>query len=244
MNNFNKKINLGSKEISYSIRRYFVDKFFFANIKLFSERTKILDIGGKKNKKRGKFNINLFNLDVKYVNIDKDAEPDFLCDAVSIPVEDNSYDGIILAEVLEHIYQPKTIIKEAFRILKPGGHLLITIPFMYPMHADPEDYNRFTETWFLKALEETGFEVLKIEYHGGFFAVLANNFRLLANDLNKISSLKKFQIKNYILKYWYLFLSNYYFIKDIKFNQRGRNNNFLEKFTTGFGVICRKNFYG
>jgi len=75
--------------LSYSIRRYYVDIFYSKHIRLFSKSAKILDIGGLKNIKRGLFNINKFNLKVKYLNLDPKTNPDFVANANNIPLKNN-----------------------------------------------------------------------------------------------------------------------------------------------------------
>ena len=100
-------------DISYSFRRYYVDRFFIQKIGIFSENSFILDMGGKKINKRGCFDISDYDLNVKYANLNKSTEPDFYCDIISIPVNGNSFDGVILSEVIEHLPDPIPVLKEA-----------------------------------------------------------------------------------------------------------------------------------
>lgn len=60
---------------------------------------------------------------------------------------DGSLDGILCSEVLEHVPEFWTALAEMARVLKPGGRLLITCPFLYPLHG-PQDYWRFTPQAF------------------------------------------------------------------------------------------------
>ena len=68
-------------------------------------------------------------------------------DLLALPFIDATFDGVVLTEVLEHCVDPKAAIAEVGRILKPGGLLLVTSPFLWPDHrtADYADYWRFTE---------------------------------------------------------------------------------------------------
>jgi SAM-dependent methyltransferase len=80
-----------------------------------------------------------------------DAE-DIHGDVLALPLDDNSIDGFVLTEVLEHCTDPPRAIREVWRVLKPGGLLLVTSPFVWPEHATANyrDYWRFTrQGWYL-----------------------------------------------------------------------------------------------
>jgi SAM-dependent methyltransferase len=72
---------------------------------------------------------------------DEDAKGDLL----ALPFQSDAFDGVILTEVLEHCIDPKAATAEVFRVLKPGGLLLVTSPFLWPTHQteDYKDYWRF-----------------------------------------------------------------------------------------------------
>jgi SAM-dependent methyltransferase len=67
-----------------------------------------------------------------------------VADAHRLPFKTKSVDSIILQAVIEHVQNPNRVIDEAFRVLKPGGHLYLEVPFLQGFHADPHDYQRFT----------------------------------------------------------------------------------------------------
>lgn len=121
------------------------------NKKLIKDRvfsgSNILNIGsgglggcGKWLWKNNKFaNKNIYNFDIQIgelVNVCGDAH--------ILPFKDNSFDSVILQAVLEHVIEPKIVINESLRILKPGGVIYIEVPFLQGFHADPHDYQRFT----------------------------------------------------------------------------------------------------
>lgn len=159
--------------LSVSVRRHFVDNFFFSHAGEFTGEKAILDIGGKKKSKRGLFDIGKFAQNVKYVNIDKTTEPDILSDAASLPLPDASFNIVILGETLEHVPEPLLVLKEAWRILQPGGTIYASVPFIYPIHADPFDFGRYTDYYWKEISRKAGFNDILIERHGGMFAVLA-----------------------------------------------------------------------
>lgn len=68
-------------------------------------------------------------------------------DLLSLPFHEAAFDGVILTEVLEHCVDPKAAMAEVLRVLKPGGLVLVTSPFLWPDHRteDYKDYWRFTE---------------------------------------------------------------------------------------------------
>lgn len=160
-----------NKPTNTSVRKYFVDKFFFENSDLI--QGEVIDIGGKKKRKRGSFDINTVSAQVTYVNIEESTNPDILASAENIPVNDGSFDTAIMRELLEHVQDPKKILRECHRLLRKSGTLLITVPFMIGIHGDPQDYGRYTESYWEMVAKETHFSIQKIERQGSIFAVLA-----------------------------------------------------------------------
>jgi len=70
---------------------------------------------------------------------------DLVADAHNMSsVEDNSIDCVVTMSTLEHVRHPTQVISEIHRILKPGGTVFINVPFVFPYHADPDDFYRFS----------------------------------------------------------------------------------------------------
>lgn len=84
------------------------------------------------------------------------ARPDIFADASRLPLHDASIDTVILLEVLEHLRHPAQVLSEIARVLRPGGHLLLTMPFLYPVHDAPHDYQRYTCHGLARELEAAG----------------------------------------------------------------------------------------
>ncbi len=78
------------------------------------------------------------------LNIECFEEVDIAADAHCLPFEDNSLDGIHANALLEHVERPEVIVKEVYRVLKPGGMVYTIQPFMHPYHGHPRDYHRFS----------------------------------------------------------------------------------------------------
>ena len=88
------------------------------------------------------------NLDLCVVRTDIESfegSTDLVSDAHCLPFCANSFDTIMLIEVLEHLREPQLFFEEAISVLKPGGRLFITVPYMYHEHGDPFDFFRFSE---------------------------------------------------------------------------------------------------
>lgn len=88
---------------------------------------------------------------------------DIYYDGQTIPLDDASIDSVLSTQTLEHVPNPEQIVTEWARILRPGGQLLLTMPFMWPEHEMPYDFQRYTTNGLRKLLEENGFEIFKQE---------------------------------------------------------------------------------
>lgn len=152
-----------------SCRRSHVDSYLTALAPTMCGR--VLDIGGKKAGPRGAFRIPA-HVQCEYLNLDPATRPDHLCNAERIDVLDGGFDGFLLIEVLEHLEHPEIVLSEASRILRPGGWGIVTMPFMYPVHADPADMQRWTADKLRRELVRAGFAEICIQPMGGPFNVI------------------------------------------------------------------------
>lgn len=84
-----------------------------------------------------------------------------ICDARRLPFKDASIDMIICESMLEHVPDPQAVVAEISRVVKPGGYLYIAVPFLYPFHASPSDYHR----WTFPGLKE-GFQDFEVAESG------------------------------------------------------------------------------
>ena len=67
-----------------------------------------------------------------------------VADAADLPFRDASFDMVISESLLEHCPEPERVIAEIQRVVRPGGYVYCSVPFLYPFHASPGDYTRFT----------------------------------------------------------------------------------------------------
>lgn len=101
-----------------------------------------------------------------------------------VNVADASFDTIFCSSVLEHIWDHRMMWQEMTRSLKPGGSMIMGVPFIYGLHEVPHDYFRWTRYAFEKACEENGLEIVELEPYGGGVDVVAD---LLVRSLGILS---------------------------------------------------------
>lgn len=105
----------------------------------------IFDIGSKD--AEGSYAFGLPPSGAKVVCVDMQEGPgvDLVADAHDLHmVANDSVDFVISVSVLEHVRYPQKVMQEIYRIIKPGGIVYISVPFVFPFHADPDDFYRFS----------------------------------------------------------------------------------------------------
>lgn len=124
---------------------------------------------------------------------------DTVCLATALPYEGNKFDTIFSTQVLEHVYDHHSMIKESFRVLKPGGSMILTVPFTWELHEEPYDFFRITKHGLKELFEEAGFEITYIKPNGGKWAAM---FQMMINTI--YSTFKYKTVKAKILKIIFL----------------------------------------
>jgi SAM-dependent methyltransferase len=89
--------------------------------------------------------------------------PDLYYDGKTVPFGNDSFDLVISTQVLEHVPSPGMLVREMVRVLKPGGVLILTLPFVYPEHEIPYDFFRFTRYGIEAILAENGLTLQFLE---------------------------------------------------------------------------------
>lgn len=92
----------------------------------------------------------------------KDSKVDYFYDGKKLPFNDASFDAIVCFEVFEHVFNIEEVLAEIYRVLKPNGQLLISIPFAWDEHEIPYDFARYTSFGITHILNKNNFEVVKL----------------------------------------------------------------------------------
>jgi SAM-dependent methyltransferase len=102
---------------------------------------------------------------------------DLSCDlSQPLPFADASFDTLILSDVLEHIPEPERLWREMTRVLAPGGHVIMNVPFYYSVHAHPHDYYRYTNFALERFVQLNGLELRCLVPLGGINEIIADLF--------------------------------------------------------------------
>ena len=206
-------------------RRRLLDELLFRYLD--QMRGIVIDIGGEQKSQRGFFRPPEKDAVKRLwysVNITPDASPHIYGDAHCLPLSSNSVDCVLCCEVLEHIKDPRQCCNEIWRVLKPGGAAFISVPFLFPIHADPDDYQRFTPSG-LKILT-SDFVSVKIIPMGGSLGTLGELIVSAGNSMEKYRLIRRFIKLFGRVMIW--------------FERKIGANRFHGAFSTGYFVEARK----
>ena len=132
---------------------------------------------------------------------------DVFYDGKKLPFEDNRFDSILCSEVFEHIFNLEEILKELNRVLKPGGKILITCPFVWNEHEAPFDYARYTRFALESLITKTGYSNVEYSKAGNFISVIAQLTTLYFFSHFK-GPIRNFFITRWIYKFLFFFIPN------------------------------------
>lgn len=158
-----------SRFIFTSYRRRNIDRDLEKYKKYFSGR--VLDVGG--GRKGGAFQKPRVK-EWLVVDIDKSSRPDVIANVEKLPFKDCFFDSLKATELFEYVERPIKGIRECFRVLKPGGYFILSIPFMHPLHSNPYDYQRLTKDKLRKIFNKRRGRFVVLKEQGYFFTVLGD----------------------------------------------------------------------
>ena len=94
------------------------------------------------------------------------GHPDLFGDGQCLPFRDAHFDNVLALDVLEHLSQPDRCVREAARVLRNGGQLIVQTPFLYPLHDMPHDFQRWTLPGLEVLLKQAGFQIVERHIFG------------------------------------------------------------------------------
>lgn len=89
----------------------------------------------------------------------RDFQAEVYYDGKSFPFPDGSFDAVLCSQVFEHVFTPGEFLAEINRVLRPGGLLLLTVPFVWDEHEQPHDFARYSSFGLQALLERAGFAI-------------------------------------------------------------------------------------
>lgn len=192
-------------------------------------RDVVLDLGGKRENKRGSFQPPEHEAQAWwYLNLDWITKPNIFADVTKTPLKPNSMDCILCTEVLEHLKDPQACVDEIHRLLRDDGLVFASTPFFYPVHADPCDFQRFTEDGLRYLFRN--FRSVEVYRMGGYVGVLGLLVELGITGLEGNSLIYKF------LRWSMKWISRW--LIQIDLHGFETENPSWQKFTTGYFIAA------
>lgn len=126
---------------------------------------------------------------------------DIISDITAIPEPENSFDAIMCIEVFEHLPEPIKAIKEFSRLLRPGGHLILTAPFCSLTHFAPYYfYTGFNRNFYQEHLSKNGFDIIELVENGNYFEYLGQECRRVPSIGEKYANKKTNIYQSFAMK--------------------------------------------
>lgn len=191
----------------------------------------VLDIGGRN---RGLFQKPKDKVkEWIFADINDEYKPDMILDVTNMKqITSNSIDVINAIELFEHVEDIKKGLNECYRVLKENGNLIISIPFLFPIHADPYDFQRWTDYKWRIELKECGFSIQEFIVMGRFYTSLAEML---------IIKLKDYRTKGLVGKFCYfIFRPIVDQISKIDNKPSVKDNPRLSKYHSGYFIITQR----
>ncbi|MAF96601.1 MAG: hypothetical protein CMM60_12715 [Rhodospirillaceae bacterium] len=149
-----KKFRAGMVWLSKILSRQGLYPFLEGEFSQIPEGARVLNVGaGGVIGEKLDAHVRARSLEVVSIDIDSARGPDIVGDISDHDFGGQRFGAVVMAEVLEHIRTPEKAIQAAHAVLGPGGVLILSTPFIFPIHDRPHDYYRFTRyglEWLLR----------------------------------------------------------------------------------------------
>jgi SAM-dependent methyltransferase len=183
-----------------SLLGLFINPFYFARKGLYQNMTKLtknikgktLDVGcGLKPYEKFCNSSEYIGLEIDTPKNRKFKKADYFYDGRIFPFKNCEIDSIIVSEVFEHVFNPDEFLSEINRVLKRGGILLMSVPFIWDEHEQPLDYGRYSSFGLQYILRKHGFQIVE-------FKKSINDIRVIFQLLNCYICKKTFTKNGYL----------------------------------------------
>lgn len=124
----------------------------------------------------------------RYETADRHRSSTYVCDLHAVPIEDAAFDAVVSTQTLEHTQDPLQVLRELHRVMKPGAPILLSAPFVYQEHLQPNDFYRFTSFGFRHLFEAAGFQVHAVEWLEGWFGTLSYLLRMASDEIARLDA--------------------------------------------------------
>lgn len=121
-----------------------------------------------------------------------------------LPIDSGVADTVVSVSVMEHLCEPQIMLYESFRILKPGGGLMLQVPWQWWIHEAPYDFFRFTPYGLRYLLGRAGFVNIVVEPQSGFFTMWLLKFNYFTLRFIRGPRPLRWAIQAVLLPIWYL----------------------------------------
>jgi len=99
----------------------------------------------------------------------------------ALPLEDATFDAVMITQVLEHVRDPLAVLGELHRVVRPGGSLWLTAPLVWELHEEPYDFFRYTRYGLESLIGAAGFAEIDVRPLGGYFTTVGQLLRNLGS---------------------------------------------------------------
>ena len=212
------------RALSAKLTRITLDRFIEAN----ASTRRTLDLGAQ-NGPYAAFFPNRVALDIR-----PGGGVRVIGDAHALGLASGAFEVVLCTEVLEHLVEPQRAIDEMHRVLAPGGTLLLTTRFLFPIHDAPHDYFRFTKYGLRHLLRR--FEQVDIQEETdsvGALAVLVQRLGMQAQTLNRTALRAGWLVAARVVK-------PFSFLISAEYGDSRRTVRETGIMTSGYHVRCRK----
>lgn len=169
------------------------------------------------------------------VDIDETKNPDVVGDAHALPFKDNEFEVVLCTEVFEHLHSPHIAASEMRRVLKPGGTLVLTTRFIYPIHDAPHDYFRYTKYGLQHIFKD--WDIIELEAETNTMEALAVLYQTLAQKVTFRGGVVTKGL--FLLRAWLLACLSWLIVEERTSGRHGPKRVEVDIMSSGYYLVCK-----